>query len=347
MVKKNAVVANRVFLLSLLSANLLTLSLSMYVSDIMILQFFTEFFLILPAAIYLFMIRRPLSESIGIRKISVKQFLLLIPIAFCVSRIAEFLNVLSQLFTKNEIGDYVSTLATKYPFVITFFVIAVMPAICEETVYRGVVYQGYRRGRILTAGILSAFLFGAMHMNLNQFIYAFALGIMFAIVNEAVGSMVPSMLLHLYVNGRSTVVLYSVIGALGSIHEKYVAAMVAGDTKMMDFYKSLVDGFPIEMDNWLELYLASEDASSAYLLPMETIWMVISVVALFFLIRLLARMSGREQFMKKILKPTITVQPETSEEPVKKTGPLYFVSPSLIIGILLCFGMMVLSYLSA
>lgn len=108
-----------------------------------------------------------------------------------------------------------------YPFPVAFFVIAVTPTICEELLFRGVLYRGYRKTGRWVAIVLSAFLFGIMHMNLNQFFYAFVVGIIFALVNEVTGSILPSVFLHLYMNGRSTVLLFLMANSSEGLQEQY------------------------------------------------------------------------------------------------------------------------------
>lgn len=61
---------------------------------------------------------------------------------------------------------------------------------------------------MLPAVVLSAFLFGCMHMNLNQFMYAFALGAYLALLVEATGSIFSSMLAHFTLNATSTVMSF-------------------------------------------------------------------------------------------------------------------------------------------
>ena len=51
-------------------------------------------------------------------------------------------------------------------------------------------------------------LFGAMHGNWNQFVYAFFMGIFFSLTVYATGSLVSSMLMHFVVNGASLAILY-------------------------------------------------------------------------------------------------------------------------------------------
>jgi hypothetical protein len=84
---------------------------------------------------------------------------------------------------------------------------AVIPACIEEFVFRGIFYHSYRKSGILGAALLSGVLFGMLHLNINQFIYAFFIGIIFALLVEATGSMFSSMLAHFAINTYSIIVL--------------------------------------------------------------------------------------------------------------------------------------------
>lgn len=217
-----AVDANRVFLVSIIAAQCMVHALAYTgLQDRMSLQFLNEVFLAAPGFYYLFMQKQGLKKSLEINTIGWKSWLLLLPFAVCVDKIAQYINVLSQLFTENRIGDYMLELILAYPFPVAFFVIAVTPTICEELLFRGVLYRGYRKTGRWVAIVLSAFLFGIMHMNLNQFFYAFVVGIIFALVNEVTGSILPSVFLHLYMNGRSTVLLFLMANSSEGLQEQY------------------------------------------------------------------------------------------------------------------------------
>lgn len=87
---------------------------------------------------------------------------------------------------------------------------AVLPAVVEETAYRGVILGNFNEGNRLTAVIMSGVLFGIMHMNLNQMAYAIVLGIIFAFLLEATGSIISTMLAHFCINGVSVSLNYIV-----------------------------------------------------------------------------------------------------------------------------------------
>ena len=70
--------------------------------------------------------------------------------------------------------------------------------ILEELLYRGVIYQRLKRDMpVMAAAVLSALLFGALHFNLVQFIYAFFIGLALVLLMERVGHMAAAVVGHM------------------------------------------------------------------------------------------------------------------------------------------------------
>ena len=116
------------------------------------------------------------------------------------------LNYVSMLFSTNKIQEATSWLM-EYPFLVQIFFIAIIPAFVEEFVFRGIFYHSYRKNGILGAALLSGFIFGIVHLNINQFVYAFVLGVIFALLVEATGSMLTSMIAHFAINSYSIIIM--------------------------------------------------------------------------------------------------------------------------------------------
>ena len=80
-------------------------------------------------------------------------------------------------------------------------VLAVLPALCEEFVFRGVLVQALATRLVPVAAVaLSAALFAAYHLSLAQLIPTFTLGIVFATVTLRARSIVPTIVAHLLNN---------------------------------------------------------------------------------------------------------------------------------------------------
>ena len=120
--------------------------------------------------------------------------------------VTSWLNLLSMLFVRNAFESSQSEL-TQNALWVNMIVMAVIPPICEEFTFRGLYYNGYRQRGVWCAILGSALAFGLMHMNFNQFCYAFVPGIALGILLEATGSIFATMTAHFVVNGWSTALM--------------------------------------------------------------------------------------------------------------------------------------------
>ncbi len=120
------------------------------------------------------------------------------------------LNMLISISKISETYSGYSELAeTIYQGNILFEIVgvAILPAMIEELIYRGVLYKGFRKYcRTFPAALLSALIFGAMHMNMVQFIYAGCLGILFALIYEKYQSLWAAVLMHMAANVMSILI---------------------------------------------------------------------------------------------------------------------------------------------
>ena len=76
------------------------------------------------------------------------------------------------------------------PYIILLLLIAVLPAITEEITIRGVVLSGYEDKNIYLAASITGLLFGIMHLDPQQFLYAAVLGFVLALVVRITNSII-------------------------------------------------------------------------------------------------------------------------------------------------------------
>ncbi len=83
---------------------------------------------------------------------------------------------------------------------------ALITPFLEELLHRGVVYGRLRhRMEIVPALLISALIFAGLHFNIVQFIYAFLLGIVFALFMEKSGRLYPAIVAHVVANGLAVI----------------------------------------------------------------------------------------------------------------------------------------------
>ncbi len=180
--------------------------------------------LALPSIIWMIKERISPRSFLRLRKLDLPSILLVLLLAFLLYPTLTLINAVSMLFLKYSISSTLSASSSLVSFPAMFLTVAVVPAILEEVVYRGVLFHTYRQHSIWKGAVLSGFLFGMMHANFNQFFYAFALGFVLALLAEATGSLFSTMLVHLCYNGFSVLVLYAV-NYLSSKSESFAGLM--------------------------------------------------------------------------------------------------------------------------
>ena len=138
---------------------------------------------------------------IPFRKISVSTMLMVILFAILLIPVTAWINLVSMLFVENAVAG-IDQQMTGNTLALNLLMMAVLPAVSEECMVRGVYFQLYKSGGILKAAVISGAVFGFMHLNFNQFSYAIVLGVILALLVEATGSIFSSMIAHFTFNAQ-------------------------------------------------------------------------------------------------------------------------------------------------
>ncbi len=83
-----------------------------------------------------------------------------------------------------------------------FFTVICAP-LFEEILFRGIILTHLQKYGCIFASVISGVLFGLVHQNHSQMFFATAIGIIFAIMDIRAGSIFPSLIAHVVVNGYS------------------------------------------------------------------------------------------------------------------------------------------------
>lgn len=167
----------------------------------------SEAMLIVPTVIILLFSKDKLTEVFSIRKINWRTFFGVIAFTMASSPLVTLVNLVSQLFVDNTITTNSGQFLSLHPLLLVFF-IGILAPVCEEAVFRGPILSGYKKeGNTWKAILVSALLFGLLHMNVNQASYAFVIGVLLGFLLEATGSIFSTMLFHMLVNSTNAIMM--------------------------------------------------------------------------------------------------------------------------------------------
>ncbi len=274
----------------------------------------TQVIIVTPAIVYLLICRSNPLKALRFKRIKVSNVFLLILFTYLITPVISLVNAISLIFSKNEIIDSVSGITEKNGLLIGLLSAAVIPAIFEEAVFRGVLYNEYHKVNKRVAIFLSALLFGLLHQNLNQFMYAFVIGIIFALVIEATDSIVSTMIIHFFINGTSVVLNY-LLPKFYYLMERLYGKDVFDAEAILDTALNNTD------------QVTMIKAAQTLVVPA-----IIGGILAFIVYRTIAKNSNRYEEVKKIF----AKQPASSEAEVSEGKLRNFISIPLLIGMLIC-----------
>ena len=162
--------------------------------------------------------------AIPIEKPKAKMILFTADLTVCGIPVAMLLNALAGLFSTSG-ADTVEDVA-KYPLWLALTAFAIVPAVVEEYVFRGVVLGEYLKIETGAAVLISSIFFALLHFSLGSVLYGFFFGCIFALVRIATGNLIYTVVMHLIFNSVNVLLSYA---SPERIPEWAVAAfMIAG-----------------------------------------------------------------------------------------------------------------------
>ena len=191
-----------------------------------------EIILLLPCVLYVFWMKPDTVKDISYGAVSFGTILKVVVITYLLWPMMMFINGVSSIFVENNVVDVMDTVSV-YPLWLQLATMALLPAIVEEFVFRGLIFHGLKKRNPFWAIMISAFLFGMVHMNVNQFLYAFAMGVFFAMIAYATNSMWPSMIMHFIYNAQSIILSYIIANNFSDMLESEETAVVTEEIDMM------------------------------------------------------------------------------------------------------------------
>ena len=176
-------------------------------------------FVVAPATIYTLRNRYNLSRTFSLVAIQPKTIVLTVLVAISAFVLVGIIAALQEIvFPRSmdylEIWEKISQEFHRVPLIITLLIVAALPGICEELLFRGFLLTGIRKKCSDTFSIiLVGFLFGAFHLDPYRFFPVSLLGILFAYMVVKTGSIFTGMIAHGTNNAIAMLISYFVFHA--------------------------------------------------------------------------------------------------------------------------------------
>jgi len=153
--------------------------------------------------------------SISFRKPEPVKMAQLIGITVCGVPIALLLNAFAGLLSSSG-ADSVEDVNT-YPVILSIVVFAVVPAIVEEFVFRGVILGAYSKVDVKMGILLSSLFFALLHFSFGSVLYGFFFGLLFAVVRLSTDNLAYTMVMHCLFNAINVLLSYMRLGEITTV----------------------------------------------------------------------------------------------------------------------------------
>lgn len=172
----------------------------------------------LPFVIYILASKGFVKNSLYLKSPGIFNVILSVLLMIVLIPTVGLINYVSQFFVQNHIEGTINSMS-QFPYPLVILVTAVFPGIFEELQTRYLILNHYRYKPYYITCIMSGLFFGMMHLNINQFLYAFFLGVIFAYLLQVTGSLFISIIMHFCLNAFSVTVSYFSNGAQAAATE--------------------------------------------------------------------------------------------------------------------------------
>lgn len=141
------------------------------------------------------------TEYCHLKKVSLKSTFFIVIAAIVLFVMAGYVNACSMIVFQNLLDVSLEEISG-HPLE-AMIAVAIMPALIEEVLFRGIIYRGISDKKI--AIFISAITFALLHMNFNQMCYAFVMGLFFAVVIYITDNLTVSIALHMLFNAFTVI----------------------------------------------------------------------------------------------------------------------------------------------
>lgn len=159
----------------------------------------------LPSFFYYFKCKPEIKKIFMFRGFKLSNFIISIVIIFLMLPFSSLLSLLTMKLGAENYVDSVMLQVMDLPLALLLLAFAIVPAIVEEIVFRGVLFSHFKKLGFGVGVFVSAWGFALLHGNINQVAYAFFLGIVLAILVEINNSIFVGIFVHMLFNAVSII----------------------------------------------------------------------------------------------------------------------------------------------
>lgn len=234
--KKNPSILGTNILYLIIALLLITLGAKVQSREVYTGLLITEYVIVLiPTLLYLKFNGYSIKEVLRLNRISLKQSIYIIFIVILSYPVAIFFNFIGIIMLSKFgqiLPNTVPIPTSTDEFLLSFFIIALTPGICEEAMFRGLVMNSYESLGMKKAVIYSAILFGMFHFNVQNLLGPIFLGIIFGIIALKTDSLFSTMLGHSINNTIALIIGYKLVG-LEDLHGVSYTIDLMPETSLM------------------------------------------------------------------------------------------------------------------
>lgn len=161
-----------------------------------------------PLTLYFIFTKKNPKQVLRLNPLGWKNALIILSFGISIQPLMSLLSYAAALFFPNPVEQSVSGIQSS-GFLLSLLSVAVFPALLEEIFSRGILLSGYAFLGKWKAAFASALLFGLLHLNPQQFPYAFVVGFLFCFLVERTDSLFASILPHMVVNATTIFSIFS------------------------------------------------------------------------------------------------------------------------------------------
>jgi len=161
--------------------------------------------LLLPLFVWLYIKKDSFKKNMPNWALGTKNIVIITLLSFLLQPVMMTVSGISSLFFTNYVSETIYAFM-EYPLWLIILAMAVTPAVVEELVFRGYLQTQHQDRNIHQAALLNGLFFGIIHLNMQQFAYAFFMGIIFAYMVYYTRSIWAGILPHFIVNATQGII---------------------------------------------------------------------------------------------------------------------------------------------